>query len=249
MEFDREDKREDKRGIFLGIVGVLTLIVAIVGASFAYFSVNAKSTDNAVTVTAASVQIVFEDGNIIEANQLIPSSQAIALETQRRALAGEKYDNGEGVQVPYEICKDDKGYTVCGTYDFSLTNGGASSVDIKAYIEPTTEGIDRRFTNLKYILYNITDVTESTPADQKNGTQIHTGNMSYERFGIIGNSLDDTVTILGNGTTNKYRLFFWLNEAGGPQDEEQGATFMGTIHVELVGAGSGITGNADRTMG
>ncbi len=35
---DNENRKEDKRGIFLGIVGILTLIVAIIGASFAYFS-------------------------------------------------------------------------------------------------------------------------------------------------------------------------------------------------------------------
>ena len=31
-------EREDKRGVFFGVIGVLTLIVAIIGASFAYFS-------------------------------------------------------------------------------------------------------------------------------------------------------------------------------------------------------------------
>lgn len=61
MEENKKMDREEKRGIFLGIIGVLTLIVAIIGASFAYFSVNAKSSDDAVTVQAASVQIVYED--------------------------------------------------------------------------------------------------------------------------------------------------------------------------------------------
>ena len=36
-------EKEDKRGIFFGVIGVLTLIVAIIGASLAYFSINAKS--------------------------------------------------------------------------------------------------------------------------------------------------------------------------------------------------------------
>ena len=36
-------EREDKRGVFFGVIGVLTLIVAIIGASFAYFSINESS--------------------------------------------------------------------------------------------------------------------------------------------------------------------------------------------------------------
>ena len=56
-------EREDKRGIFFGVIGVLTLIVAIIGASLAYFSINARSDDDAVIVQAATVQIVYEDGD------------------------------------------------------------------------------------------------------------------------------------------------------------------------------------------
>ena len=48
-------EREDKRGVFFGVIGVLTLIVAIIGASFAYFSINASSKQDAVNVSAASV--------------------------------------------------------------------------------------------------------------------------------------------------------------------------------------------------
>ena len=39
--YEREDKKGN--GLFLGIVGVATLIVAIIGASFAYFSALALS--------------------------------------------------------------------------------------------------------------------------------------------------------------------------------------------------------------
>ena len=52
-------EKEDKRGIFFGVIGVLTLIVAIIGASFAYFTINASSNKNAVTVNAATVKIVY----------------------------------------------------------------------------------------------------------------------------------------------------------------------------------------------
>lgn len=237
-----EERREDKRGIFLGIIGVLTLIVAIIGASFAYFSVNARSTEDAVTITAASVKIVYADGQIVQASNLIPSTKSIALETQRRALAAESYQK-DGETIPYEMCKDDNGYTVCGTYDFTLTNSGANAVDVTATIIPSSTTPEVQFTNLKFSLYDITDVAaDAAPADQ-NGTQVHEGYVTYSEFGILSSSTTTTVNIPGNDTTKKYRLFFWLDEAGANNDPEQGASFAGTINVELSGANT-ITGDA-----
>ena len=72
-------EREDKRGIFFGVIGVLTLIVAIIGASLAYFSINTKSEDDAVIVQAATVQIVYDAGDEVAITELIPTSKAVAL--------------------------------------------------------------------------------------------------------------------------------------------------------------------------
>ena len=74
-------EREDKRGVFFGVIGVLTLIVAIIGASFAYFSINASSKQDAVNVSAASVKIVYTEGDQIAIENLIPSTREIAMKT------------------------------------------------------------------------------------------------------------------------------------------------------------------------
>ena len=167
-------EREDKRGIFFGVIGVLTLIVAIIGASLAYFSINASSKKDAITVQAASLQIVYEDGNQLNVKGIIPSTKSVAMETFRRYLAKETYtaDLGEGdTQVAYEKCIDDKGYTVCGVYDFSLTNNGVNSANVTVRIVPTVtvtneEGeevptTETQFKNLKYALYDISSITEA----------------------------------------------------------------------------------------
>ncbi|MGM9882188.1 MAG: hypothetical protein ACI31S_05030 [Bacilli bacterium] len=248
MEKDKEERKEEKRGIFLGIIGVLTLIVAIIGASFAYFSINAKSKENALTVNAASVQIVYDDGNQVAISNLIPSTKAVAEETVRRAKAGES--NSEG--VPYQLCKDDKGYTVCGMYEFTLTNNGDASIDFKATVEPTPLAAEVRdeetneiitpaekgFSNLKFVMYDITNSDA--------GTLKYEGTMGYSKFGLLGDSMDVTDNIAGNGTTKKYRMFIWLDEAGAANDVEQGAVFKGTVVIDVVGAENGqITGTAE----
>ena len=85
-------EREDKRGVFFGVIGVLTLIVAIIGASFAYFSINASSKQDAVNVSAASVKIVYTEGDQIAIENLIPSTREIAMKTLTRGLAGTTHE-------------------------------------------------------------------------------------------------------------------------------------------------------------
>ena len=48
--------------------------------------------------------------------------------------------------------------------------------------------------------------------------------------------------------TKTYRLFIWLDEKGEANDVEQGAVFNGTVHVDVVGAGQGITGDASSSQ-
>lgn len=220
--------REDKRGIFFGVVGVLTLIVAIIGASFAYFSINAKSADDAVKVQAGSVQIVYEEGTNVAINEIIPSTKEIALRALNRAK--ENPDT-------YTECIDDNGYRVCGLYSFSLTNNSSTPVNATAKITPTALGeSEKGFTNLKFVL-NEVDETGAVV-----GTDLYEGTMGYTEFGLLNGDATTTMEIPAN-TTKRYRLFIWLNEAGEANDVEQGAIFKGTVKVDIPGNASGnITG-------
>ena len=56
-----------KRDIFYGVVAIATLIVAIVGATLAYFSITASSSEGAVNAKAATVSISYDDGKQVSA--------------------------------------------------------------------------------------------------------------------------------------------------------------------------------------
>ena len=255
--------REDKRGIFFGVVGVLTLIVAIIGASLAYFSINARSDDDAITVQAASVQIVYESGNKLNVENIIPASQAVATETFERYLNKETYtDRASQTQVPYRKCVDDKGFNVCGAYNFTLTNNGPTATTITMTVEPTLADESAvKFKNLKYILYDITGVPEDETLQDYAalGTLVTEGTFTltqdesnYNETVIVGYDEEETDNNLsiGSEVTKKYRLFVWLNEVNGPQDYEQGAMFQGAISIEVAGSeNSTITGNANSSIG
>lgn len=242
-------EREDKRGVFFGVIGVLTLIVAIIGASFAYFSINASSKQDAVNVSAASVKIVYTEGDQIAIKNLIPSTREIAMKTLTRGLAGTNHEV-DGSQVPYIPCKDDNNYTTCGYYDFSLTNNSENAVKVKAYVTPTqlTEG-QIGFSNLNFILYDRT----SASGDSDLGDEVFTGQVPYNAddktynvsgFSLLGTDMNTTAELAGGGASKNYRLFVWLNEAGEYNNVEQGAIFKGTIHVDLPGSNGNITGVA-----
>ena len=62
-------------GIFLGVVSVATLVVAIIGATFAYFSASVNSADDAVNVEAYNFAVgmtvkseLTKRGNLIPLN-------------------------------------------------------------------------------------------------------------------------------------------------------------------------------------
>lgn len=249
MEENKKMDREEKRGIFLGIIGVLTLIVAIIGASFAYFSVNAKSSDDAVTVQAATVQIEYIDGQQINVSDIIPSASSTALKAELRAMAKRTDADGNN----YSLCKDDNNRTVCAIYEFGLKNSG-SKVKLDFNIVPSDIADDvNQFRNLKYKLFDVTGVEEpdetiedDAAATYLNGVFKKEGTFVYTKFNLLG----DTNVELDENEEKTYRLFIWLDAALDDdnieiaQDDEQGAVYKGTVNIDLVDGGI-ITGTID----
>lgn len=73
-----ENGMEEVKGqtIFLSVIGVATLLVAIVGATFAWINISAqKEEEKSIVVTTASLSsIVFDDGSAIDAKNIFPGT-------------------------------------------------------------------------------------------------------------------------------------------------------------------------------
>ena len=70
---------EDGRGqtIFLSIIGIATLLVAIIGATFAWFSITVTGNDNPtdIVITSSNLgQVSFNDGTAIDLGKLMPGN-------------------------------------------------------------------------------------------------------------------------------------------------------------------------------
>jgi len=222
----KEEKNNRRSGIFFGIIGVATLIIAIIGTTLAYFSIGANS-EAGVDAQAALVNIIYTDGSNISITDLIPATESVA-------RAGYGKASGQ--------CIDDNGRTVCGTYQFSIENGGTDSISITGVLTVTlNEAAGENYTgfsNLSYIVYDVTD--SANPSVVKNTTLFPT--TVGDTASIFGSNLNTTVTIDGQ-ETKQYEMLIWLNEAGANNDVEQGAHFTASVSVKAYGSNDGrITG-------
>lgn len=160
------------------IIGIATLLIAILGATFAYFSATARSPENDVYVKSAYVSISYEGGTEIKAENLIPSTMNVALKKYQK----EKYsldEEGNTIIKPYtppldgEIvednninedltdkkCIDAKGKEVCYVYQFAIESDGeeGGTTDIIASLKINKN----QFENLSYVLYEVKFLEEN----------------------------------------------------------------------------------------
>ena len=104
------ENHNNGRGIFYGVIGVATLVVAIIGATFAYFTAT-QSNNTAISGNAASVSFglqVERVENSKEAQGLVPMSNSMVQQAVQGALMGE-----EGSQTNKEFCVDNSDNLVC----------------------------------------------------------------------------------------------------------------------------------------
>jgi len=112
------------RGIFYGVIGVATLVVAIIGATFAYFTATA-SNNNAITGDMASITMSLAVEKITNADQakggMIPMSNGMVEQAVSNAST-------KGV------CVDDNGNAVCQIYEITLTNTSTAAQFVDGYV-------------------------------------------------------------------------------------------------------------------
>lgn len=116
---------ENKKGpgVFYAVVGVATLVVAIIGATFAYFSASAQNTTdiNGNTAAAANLTLTVKlVSDVATAKNLVPMHGT----DLTKGLTG----------TDGKSCVDANGNTVCQVYEMKLTNG---SKDIGVNVDGT----------------------------------------------------------------------------------------------------------------
>lgn len=72
MKNNTNNKKENRGGFWYAILAVLTLIVAIIGATYAYLLVSGNNKNNDVIVKAGTLSVKYVDGKVVNNPALIP---------------------------------------------------------------------------------------------------------------------------------------------------------------------------------
>ena len=254
-----------KRDIFYGIVAVATLIIALIGATLAYFSISVHSNEGAVNATAAIVSIEYEDGQnvIAQGAELIPASLAVV----QAAYIGNIEDiNDQAADDPEtgrtNRCIDKNGREVCSVYRFSIKSSEGNKT-----ATATLQSESNEFEYLAYAVRNVTSGTwltldqdtnaESMPLPKCDNASSEAANRCYNIDGetgektynliaknsIFGYSNSEFVEKTIGNVKQEYDVIIFIKENNENQNIDQGKQFSGTIIVDIVDdANSRITG-------
>lgn len=150
------------RDIFYGVVAIATLIVAIVGATLAYFSITASSGEGAVSARSKVVSINYNDQQQVtaQATELIPSELEIMQYFYELQLASGEFATTEGVHEVNK-CQDINSQEICSVYRFSVSIDSGS--------EEITAMLRSEDNDFNYLAYAVRDVS-CTPRKAINAT-------------------------------------------------------------------------------
>lgn len=221
-----DNKPNNTTNTFNLVIGIATLLIALLGATFAYFSATARSAENDVTVKSAYVSIKYDGGTEIKASNLIPATETVALNKYMKNMNvynpetdGEQildYDMYNTADMLDRRCVDAKGKEVCYVYQFSIKSDGSDgdSTSVVGSIKINKN----QFDNLSYVLYEVVPrEQEGVILQDKYGFDI------IDRYTEVG-SFDNIDTNPDNVWTEEEQVKFALFEKPYDIVSEDGAS-------------------------
>lgn len=212
-------EKKDNKMMFFSLVTVLTLITAIVGATYAYFSATASDNntvrgESAYDANALKLDIEqVSDGN----GKLVPQLDSAI---QNGITGGE----GKGT------CIDENGNTVCKVYSIKITNNSNVSLNVSGTLTLTANDMD----NLKWTKGTSATTGFPTPA----GTY----------YTKADTDLGNVALSSASDTTNNNKTFYiviWISETNAVQNDKNAfsgvVTFNGYIQGDDNQTVNGIT--------
>lgn len=233
------------RGIFLGVVSVATLIVAIIGATFAWFSASVSSGENDVNLTAyqfdadLTVKRVFPtDENA--SKKIIPFVPDKVL---REGQGNETNNMNYALNEATDKCVDSSGYLVCSLYKITVTNNGSDAIEL----DGTVTTIETTPTETGTTLTANGDL-KAQIISYADGKYTYTHNLSKalalpNTVSGSGKLIMDPATLTVGATsganTAEIYVLVWLNDSAENQSTMMGASYKGQFIFSAVGMGAG----------
>ena len=227
-------------GVFYAVVGVATLVVAIIGATFAYFSATASNKEAITgnTAEAGGVELTITPVTTTGTNMLPLNLMDNTKATDPATGAADQFADALGA-TKGASCKDSNGNNVCQVYSITVKNKSTTStVQVRGTLNLASEA-----TNMKWQLL-------------ETGTSTARADFAT----VVDKGVTGDVTVGGNtGATGKaaasqnlaaeasatYYVLVWLEETGAAQETADASkSFTGTVTfnaVDASGKTSGLT--------
>lgn len=241
------------RGIFLGVVSVATLIVAIIGATFAWFSASVGSGENDVNLTAyqfdakLTVERVFPTAENAS-KKIIPF---VPNEVLREGLENETNNMNYALNEATDKCVDSSGYLVCSLYKITVTNNGSDAIELDGSVTtmettPTETGTTMTANgDLKAQIISYADGKYTYTHDLSKALALPNTVSGSEK--LIMNPATLTVGATTGANTAELYVLVWLNDTTENQSSMMGTSYKGQFIFSAVGMGAGnqLTGKFD----
>ena len=239
----RIEKMENKngQGIFLGVVGVATLIVAIIGATFAYFSAATTAGDGVIqgqtlggteggVLNLAVSKISWDDAGATS-NDLVPTD--ITTATAQTAITAKC--------VASPSSSDTTKYTGCHLYRIVATAGSdvaSANLDLTAFtLTGVTDAAKWHYAVWSTTdAYNATTYTLGTNVDTATGTGAVAAPTTKS---IFANTAMTAVTATDMTNAKVYYLLVYVENTDQIQNTEGTNSVVGSYTGELTLAAAG----------
>lgn len=197
MENNIERNQDSERGIFYAIIGVATLVITLIGATFAYLSASTNSAPNAVTATGATITLGYSDVKTGLKTNLIPID-----ETLPQFAAGGYDSEDAGTEIDYRFvgigandCHDVNGNVICSVYQFTVSNPAENTASQKIY--GFLDVNENTFKNLHYALFK-GDASQVSSFSKKVVADASVSDANSEIGLTAAKALDSSAAVGGN---------------------------------------------------
>lgn len=232
------------RGIFLGVVSVATLIVAIIGATFAWFSASVGSGENDVNLTAYQFDAELTVDRVFPTTEnaskkIIPFVPDKVL----REGQGDQTNNmNYALNEATNKCVDSSGYLVCSLYKITVTNNGSDAIEL----DGTVTTIETTSTETGTTL-TANGALKAQIISYAGGKYTYAHDLSkalaLPNTGESGKLIMDPATLTVGATpaanTAELYVLVWLNDTTENQSTMMGASYKGQFIFSAVGMGAG----------
>lgn len=232
-------ENKNGQGIFYGVIGVATLVVAIIGATFAYFSATidpATNAINATTAAGASIALTVSEvqpSDTATVKGMVPLD-ITATSPKTSQFASAVSNNTTGTDG---ICTDANGNTVCHIYKIVIQNSGDAAVLVSGNATIASATSNKTLDHASWGILGGNGLTDTDFSNATVPATIYSIGGTGSGTGVVA----PTGTLLAaSGGTKTYYMLVWVEEIDDTQPEDADARILGTVTFTTPD-GTGVT--------